>query len=747
MSTDLFKAKIFQKIHPQEFHRRFFSKKLRTDGREFNDFRTTKVTQDGIQVADGSSTVRLGKTTIVCGIRAEVCEPKLQTPGKGYLVPNVKLTPMCSNKFAPGPPGLLSQVVSDHIYRLFDESVFPLDQLLIEKGTAVWCLYADIVCLNYDGNIFDASIIALMLALKNVVLPKVCFDETSGSVNRVKGEGSKVTLTTELFPSTFCLVEGSYLLTDPSMDEEDLADTFFFIVMDSSDNIVNMWKRGAGCGAEFQTENQDQPGYLSEELWNKFNNSKMVVESQEGKILDDQKELDLESNNETITKEKKTLNEEEIQTVLSGIEDLELKKLFVLDEQDIGETNIENIQETKKNGQELVERIICQRCFNIKHYNKLEKHWKEGIINDPRALEFLKYNYKALVIVVIDMFDIPMSIIPHLSQFIGEQHRILLVCNKLDLFPKDIKIQRLEQYILKHANSMELGINNIHLVSAQQNLGIRELAESIKKHLKPYQDIFFVGRANVGKSELINSLLRISYKTYFKHKLVASKIPGTTIGINGIPLQAFRKALLPMNTDDNLFSSAKNKFVYDTPGIFSKKSITNYLDNKELKVVIPSKRLVPLTYLLKPGQSIMFGGLGRLDFVSGTSNELRITVFSNIKIHKTNIEKADLLFSKLSQGQDTVLIPPINSSKERLLSFPKLGLALDLQTEGTHPSKAWLDIIFSGVGWFALSGISENYHIKAYSPNGIGVTTRDPMLPFEYKHWIKKYTSNMRKTS
>ncbi|PVU88255.1 hypothetical protein BB559_005653 [Furculomyces boomerangus] len=269
MSTDLFKAKIFQKIHPQEFHRRFFSKKLRTDGREFNDFRTTKVTQDGIQVADGSSTVRLGKTTIVCGIRAEVCEPKLQTPGKGYLVPNVKLTPMCSNKFAPGPPGLLSQVVSDHIYRLFDESVFPLDQLLIEKGTAVWCLYADIVCLNYDGNIFDASIIALMLALKNgkyntfkldiiyyklVVLPKVCFDETSGSVNRVKGEGSKVTLTTELFPSTFCLVEGSYLLTDPSMDEEDLADTFFFIVMDSSDNIVNMWKRGAGHITPDQTD-------------------------------------------------------------------------------------------------------------------------------------------------------------------------------------------------------------------------------------------------------------------------------------------------------------------------------------------------------------------------------------------------------------------------------------------------------------------------------------------------------------
>lgn len=31
----------------------------------------------------------------------------------------------------------------------------------------VWYLYVDIYCLNYDGNILDASLLALVAALKN----------------------------------------------------------------------------------------------------------------------------------------------------------------------------------------------------------------------------------------------------------------------------------------------------------------------------------------------------------------------------------------------------------------------------------------------------------------------------------------------------------------------------------------------------------------------------------------------------
>lgn len=44
-------------------------------------------------------------------------------------------------------------------------NLFPLNSLCIESGKAVWVLYADVVCLNYDGNILDASLLALVTAL------------------------------------------------------------------------------------------------------------------------------------------------------------------------------------------------------------------------------------------------------------------------------------------------------------------------------------------------------------------------------------------------------------------------------------------------------------------------------------------------------------------------------------------------------------------------------------------------------
>lgn len=49
----------------------------------------------------------------------------------------------------------------------FSASILDLNTLCIHEGSAVWVLYADLVCVNYDGNIFDACVIGLMTALSN----------------------------------------------------------------------------------------------------------------------------------------------------------------------------------------------------------------------------------------------------------------------------------------------------------------------------------------------------------------------------------------------------------------------------------------------------------------------------------------------------------------------------------------------------------------------------------------------------
>lgn len=51
--------------------------------------------------------------------------------------------------------------------------VVPTTSLCIEKGKAAWVLYIDVTCINYDGNPMDATLLAVMAALRNSEL--VCF--------------------------------------------------------------------------------------------------------------------------------------------------------------------------------------------------------------------------------------------------------------------------------------------------------------------------------------------------------------------------------------------------------------------------------------------------------------------------------------------------------------------------------------------------------------------------------------------
>lgn len=52
-------------------------------------------------------------------------------------------------------------------------SLISLQSLCIHPGKAVWVLYVDATCINYDGNAFDAALIAMVSALKNS--PSLCF--------------------------------------------------------------------------------------------------------------------------------------------------------------------------------------------------------------------------------------------------------------------------------------------------------------------------------------------------------------------------------------------------------------------------------------------------------------------------------------------------------------------------------------------------------------------------------------------
>ncbi|KAI9481036.1 MAG: exosome complex component RRP43-like protein [Benjaminiella poitrasii] len=244
VGTDNFE--IFKRIQPHEYLKRFLNQQVRPDGRLLNEFRKTMITKGAISTANASAMVRLGGTTVVCGIKAEVCEPRIAVPNEGYLVPNVELSPLCSPKFKPGAPSEKAQSVSEFINQLFLKStIFPLESLCIEEGKAVWVLYADIVCLNYDGNILDASLLALTAALKDLKLPKA---EVSQSMI-VEADSSHFTEPIQLsrFPvsSTFCVFnQPDVILSDPNDAEESLTKETVTIVMDLDYELCRVYKNG-----------------------------------------------------------------------------------------------------------------------------------------------------------------------------------------------------------------------------------------------------------------------------------------------------------------------------------------------------------------------------------------------------------------------------------------------------------------------------------------------------------------------
>ncbi|KAJ2795290.1 hypothetical protein H4R21_005167, partial [Coemansia helicoidea] len=402
------------------------------------------------------------------------------------------------------------------------------------------------------------------------------------------------------------------------------------------------------CGAAFQTEHPAAPGYLNEQKWRQVNQANLaqgfppIASAHQGRSAEIPA-LVAGGAHTGAAMDGKLLSDEAYLSAIRDIEDPILRAVAAgerdypgdpqptepdngADGEPDGESKSSDAAATaaesfdtlvaarlRRRAEQGRDRIVCQRCHSLKNYNRLERPWKEDVVSDPRALRFLRYKTGFIVVVVCDLFDIPGSLIPRLGEVIGERHPVILVANKADLLPRDFHKARVLAWFKRFAKSLDVNVRSIHLVSALKNLGTRELAADIVARRKAGQDVYMVGRANVGKSELINALLRISIGGS-AHRVLSSHIPGTTMGLAGIPLRRFVKALVPA---EGAPAQDRQASLYDTPGIFSSKSIVGYLTNDELDLAICRKRATPFTFLLGTGQSVLLGGLGRIDLVAG----------------------------------------------------------------------------------------------------------------------------------
>ncbi|OAX36890.1 hypothetical protein K503DRAFT_850676 [Rhizopogon vinicolor AM-OR11-026] len=250
-ADDTLRAQIFQRLHPRVYLERFTAEKFRPDGRTFDEWRKVSVNVGSISTADGSALVRMGDTTVVCGVKAEVAEPDLDLPEQGFLVPNLDLPAICSPKFKPGPPTEEAQVLSDRLNEaLVTSGVLSLSSLCIHPGKAVWTLYVDSTCINYDGNAFDATLLAMLAALRNTTLPKATYDEETGRTTCSRKNRSPLQLERHFASTSFGVLETSHVLSDPTAFEEPLMDVALTVIVDDHGQLISTNESGAGISQE-----------------------------------------------------------------------------------------------------------------------------------------------------------------------------------------------------------------------------------------------------------------------------------------------------------------------------------------------------------------------------------------------------------------------------------------------------------------------------------------------------------------
>ncbi len=205
--------------------------------------------------------------------------------------------------------------------------------------------------------------------------------------------------------------------------------------------------------------------------------------------------------------------------------------------------------------------VLCKRCFRLKNYHQLQA----TNLSDDDFLEILnKIGEKdCLVVYLVDLFDFNGSLIQGLVRHIN-YNDVIVVGNKRDILPRSIKDTKIIHWLRRQLKLEGIKPLDVLLTSGKKNYHLDELMQMIDQYRKG-RDVYVVGVTNVGKSSLINSLLK-AYSDVQDNLITTSEFPGTTLDLIEIPLD-------------------ENSSIYDSPGIVNRHQIAHLVDENTLNKV------------------------------------------------------------------------------------------------------------------------------------------------------------------
>ncbi|KAL2632761.1 hypothetical protein R1flu_004240 [Riccia fluitans] len=264
----------FRRLFPLQYIERYLDSAVRPDGRPLGRARPTDVVLGQVPTTDGSALVRLGNTTMLAGVKLELCVPSAETPDQGRIAIDFQMPPICSPHVRPGRPAEDACAINEQLSIVLASSqLLDLRQLSITSGKSAWVAYLDIYCLNADGSLLDAALLASAAALMDLQIPTVSINndgkvqivssrekQDQPMVDAEEGQETKSKFvegrSLKLGPvpvALTCMLHKKHLLADPTAEEEAVLQTVLVVVLDSPDKLISLYKPGGQVVATTST--------------------------------------------------------------------------------------------------------------------------------------------------------------------------------------------------------------------------------------------------------------------------------------------------------------------------------------------------------------------------------------------------------------------------------------------------------------------------------------------------------------
>ncbi len=330
--------------------------------------------------------------------------------------------------------------------------------------------------------------------------------------------------------------------------------------------------------------------------------------------------------------------------------------------------------------------IYCDRCFEtMKAFNNSELEQKV----DQEVLKILDdaFATDALIIWVVDLFSFNGTLNSEIAKKVKKLN-VIVVGNKRDLFPLNVKDESLVEYLNVTFNAYGIKPKSVRLLGATNKIDSKELIDSVNTARKGH-DVYMIGNSTSGKTSIINRAMK-GFENKTSRQIKTITYPGTSVNVLEIPL-------------------SRSSFFYELPGISQTTSATGKLEKDVVRQIVPKKMVKVITRTMSAGDALMVGSLAAFEIIKGKTTNYRFYSAEGVETRKVQSKKLD---DYINENNIRRFARPVS---ERLVSF----LDYDMFEYAMENDKKWHDIAIEGLGW--LSFIAQGQMIRVRLPKGVAL--------------------------